>query len=61
MHPRISLCHSANEFPDVNLNARAGGVLGGGEDLAADFFRDVGFAAIGAHFCWDGWRRRLPF
>jgi len=29
-------------------------VFGGGEDLAADFFRDVRLAAIRAHFCWDG-------
>ena len=52
--------HSANEFPDINVNARAGGMLGGGEDLAADFFRDVGLAAIGAHFCGDSLEDQRP-
>jgi hypothetical protein len=38
----------------MNLDTRAAGVLGGGEDLAADFFREVGHPANGAHFRWDG-------
>jgi hypothetical protein len=45
------LRHNPDEIPDINLNPGAGGVFGGGEDLTADFFRDVGFATIGAHFC----------
>jgi hypothetical protein len=49
-----SLRGSPNEFPDINLDAGARRVLGRSKDLAADFFRDVRLAAIGAHFYGDG-------
>jgi hypothetical protein len=50
---RISLRDNTHEFPDINLNAGAYGLLGG-ENLAGDLLRHARFAAIGARFGWDG-------
>jgi hypothetical protein len=58
-----ALRHSPDKIPDINMDAGAGGEIGGGEDLAADFFCNVGFAAIGAHFCrhsLEDERRGIP-
>ena len=48
-----SLRRRPKKFPDIDLNTRADSEFGG-EDLTADFFGNVGFAAIGAHFGGDG-------
>jgi hypothetical protein len=47
---RASLRRSPNEFPDIKLNAGAGGQSGSGDDLAADFFRDVGLGKSKDYF-----------
>ena len=51
---KVSLRRNPEELPDINLNAAAGGESARSGELAANAFRDVGPAAVGADFCEDG-------